>query len=255
MANLNLVRASGYYTHLLNNHAKPLWGLLAIIFSILFLTCSNNTVNDDTLKAEPRHEQWWFERHNTIISNLKANQKIIFIGDSITKGWETDGYSAWQELNILYDNRILNHGIAADGIQQVLWRLENGEFPDWLKPEYVVLMIGTNNSLTMDPSIVAEGISLIIQHIKTKSPKTKILLFSLLPSGNINHTIKNYNVNQIIKSNYNYIFIDIFNLYIKNDWLIDDTLFVDDNPWIIVHLSLAGYNIWKEAIIKEITQR
>jgi lysophospholipase L1-like esterase len=231
-----------------NNHnrqqvTRSFWWLLAINFSFLFLTCSNDTV--------PRYEQWWLERHNTIISNLKANQKIIFIGDSITQAWETDGYSAWQELNILYNNKISNHGIAGDGIQHVLWRLENGEFPAWLKPEYVVLMIGTNNSLTIDPSIVAEGISLIIQHIKTKSPETQVLLFSLLPSGYTNHTIRNDTINQIIKTDYNYTFIDIFDLYIKEDWLIDNTLFLNDN----VHLSLAGYNIWKEAIIKEVTQR
>jgi lysophospholipase L1-like esterase len=216
------------------------------------LTCSIDAVQDDILKAEPRNEQWWFERHNTIISNLKADQKIIFIGDSITKLWEITGDSAWQELNILYDNKITNQGIGGDGVQQVLWRLENGEFPAWLNPEYVVLMIGTNNSFTIDPSIVAEGISLIIQHIKRKSPKTQVLLFSILPCGNINFTIRNYTVNQIIKSNYDYTFIDIFDLYIKNDWLIDKTLFINDAYYYAGHLSLAGYNIWKEAIIKEV---
>jgi len=226
--------------------------LTKVVILFLLISCNNNstdTVTDiDILKPQPGYGQWWFDRHNSIIANLKPNQKIVFIGDSITQEWELHGKEAWQEMQLLYNNQILNHGIGGDGIAQVLWRLENGEFPSWLEPEYVVLMIGTNNN---EPPKIVEGIDLILKHIQNKSPTTKVLLFSLLPTGDFNHTIKNDTVNQMLKSSYtNYI--DIFSYYINSDWTIKYDLFVDDNPIIIIHISLAGYNIWKEEIIKAV---
>src|SRR5262245_10318814 len=68
---------------------------------------------------------WWMKRHDSINKRVKqGNVDLIFIGDSITKGWEDEGKAAWAGH---YGKRnAVNLGIGGDGTQHVLWRFQNG---------------------------------------------------------------------------------------------------------------------------------
>ncbi len=192
-------------------------------------------------------DQWWVDKHNLKKNNVIQNQKIIFIGNSITQSWEET--EAWKELNEQYAHKITNLGFGGDKTQHVIWRLEDGEFPVGINPEYAVVMIGTNNG--DKPESTAAGIGKILKIIHTQSPVTKIILMSLLPRGSgssDNTTKRNNSINNIIKNYNGYIniqYVDIGKYYINNNGQLRDELFSDK-----LHLTEEGYVIWKNKLME-----
>ena len=203
---------------------------------------------DSAIVPVSRTPKWWLKRHNNRL-NPENNQKIIFIGDSITHGWEDT--ALWPLMKGMFKNKITNLGFSGDHTQHVIWRMENGEFPPGINPEYVVLMIGTNNH--QKPESIAAGIGKIIKIINKKSPSTKIILLSLLPCGSGNtdeNTIKNNAVNEIIKKYDGFLNVKYLNIgkyYIGNDGSLKEELFSDR-----LHLSLEGYKIWMVKLLEVI---
>ena len=131
----------------------------------------------------------WTERRQQKLKQVQAGtHDLIFVGDSITHMFEMEGRGqpVWQRSfgNI----RTLNLGYGWDCIQNVLWRLENGEFTGQ-QPKLVVLNIGTNNLTGNDAGrantadeIVA-GIEAICHWIHRQSPASTLLVMSLFPRG------------------------------------------------------------------------
>jgi beta-glucosidase len=194
----------------------------------------------------------WENIHNSLKNNVIDNQKIIFIGDSITDGWDDTGLQAWNDLKARYNNKLTNLGISGDRIPHVIWRLLNGEFPEGINPEYVVLMIGTNNVSNGElTEAIAVGIAEIIYIISDISPDTRILLCSLLPRGSGSTdaaSIKCNNVNEIIKNYNGYLNVTYVNLapiYLNGNGSLKNELFTDT-----LHLNLAGYELWKARLIE-----
>lgn len=126
---------------------------------------------------------WWPARHAAKVAETKAGgAKIIFLGDSITQGWETAGKSVWDQR---YAGRqAANYGFGGDSTQHVLWRVQNGEF-DGASPQAIVLLIGTNNARHGDftPGQIADGIHAILDALAGKCPHAKVLLLGILPRG------------------------------------------------------------------------
>jgi len=204
--------------------------------------------NDLAIVPVGRDEEWWTNRHNDRINNkVIKDQKIIFIGNSITHWWEEE--ASWTTLNQQYNYKITNLGYMGDQTQNVIWRLENGEFPVGINPEYVVIMIGTNNTVS-EPESIAAGIGKIAKIINKNSPSSRIILVSLLPRGSGNEdedTIRNNAVNEIIKKYDGCLgvtYLDLAQYYINNN-LLKYELFTD-----MLHLSPAGYDIWKDKIME-----
>ena len=94
----------------------------------------------------PRSDAWWQQRHEGMNARVKqGNVDLIFIGDSITHGWEGAGKEVWKKY---YGKRnAVNLGIGGDQTQHVLWRLDHGNI-DGISPKLAVVMIGTNNAGT-----------------------------------------------------------------------------------------------------------
>ena len=111
----------------------------------------------------------------------QGNVDLIFIGDSITHGWEEAGKDVWQKF---YGKRnAVNLGIGGDQTQHVLWRLDHGNI-DGISPKLAVIMIGTNNAGSgQQPEQIAEGIKAIVEQLRAKLPETKILLLAIFPRG------------------------------------------------------------------------
>ena len=86
----------------------------------------------------------WIESYadSTIFCAKYRNDiKIIFLGDSITKGWDGNGRYIWKKH---YAPRgAFNYGIGGDRTEQLIWRIQNGEF-DFVMAKVVVLLIGKN---------------------------------------------------------------------------------------------------------------
>ena len=225
--------------------------LLNILFLCSFAGCNTEVSEVNDILPSPRNNPFWLDRHNSIVENLVFNQKIIFIGDSLTHLWSSTGYESWQDMEQLYNTGITNMGFSGDNVGNVIWRLTNGEFPFGINPEYVVLMIGINNM--GDPRLTAAGIDRILKIIHERSPSTKILLFSLLPcfTANSLFTTKNTLINNIIKDYDRYHktkYVDIVPYYINGDEKLKSELFGPAG----IHLSLSGYKVWQKEIEKAI---
>ena len=115
------------------------------------------------------------------IEQSKGAGDVIFLGDSITHGWE--GQKAWQVHFGSFTP--VNLGIGGDQTGHVLWRITDGHEIDHLKPKAAVVMIGTNNtSAGHSAPQIAGGIKAIIDELKQQKPSIKILLLGVFPRGN-----------------------------------------------------------------------
>ncbi len=126
---------------------------------------------------------WWPARHEAKVAESKAGSgEIIFLGDSITQGWETAGKAAWQAHFVRL--KAANYGFSGDSTQHVLWRVRNGEF-DGIFPKAIVLLIGTNNVRHGDftPEQITAGIRAILDALAEKCPRSKVVLLGILPRG------------------------------------------------------------------------
>jgi sialidase-1 len=126
---------------------------------------------------------WWPARHTAKVDEArKGGIDVLFLGDSITQGWEATGKDAWQTH--FAPLRAANFGFGGDSTQHALWRIQNGELSE-PAPKAVVLLIGTNNARHSDatPEQITDGIRALITHIHSVSASTKVLLLGILPRG------------------------------------------------------------------------
>jgi beta-glucosidase len=212
--------------------------------------------NDPAVTPVPRtdpavQDGWWMARHNQVVQDFakKKNYDFIFIGDSITHEWETNSGSAWSEMTAKYS--VKNLGFGGDSTQHVIWRLKNGEFPEGLRPKYVIIMIGANNAGN-SPNSTAAGIGEIVQIVHKTSPAARIILMSILPRGtNFQEFLRRNceSVNKILATwdGYSHItYFDLARFFVNDDKTIQTHLFREDR----LHLSVAGYGVWKEKILQ-----
>jgi lysophospholipase L1-like esterase len=186
-------------------------------------------------------------RHQSFNARVKqGNVDLIFIGDSITHGWEGAGKAVWQKF---YAKRnAVNLGIGGDRTQHVLWRLENGNI-DGISPKLAVIMIGTNNSGGNKPEDIAEGVKAIVEKLQAKLPQTKVLVLGIFPRGpNNQDRLRQVNAktNEIISKladDKAVFYLDIGQKFLKDDGTLGKDIMPD-----LLHPNAKGYEIWAEAI-------
>lgn len=201
------------------------------------------------IKPIPR-EGAAYQRHLDINKRVQENQgqaKVIFVGDSITQGWEGNGKAVWAKY---YEPRhALNLGIGSDHTQHVLWRLEHGNL-DGLKPKAAVVLIGVNNipDDKNSPRQVLEGVTAVVKSLREKLPQTQVLLLAIFPfredfcaqrgkALQVNQALRKLDDGQSVR------FLDIGHLFIQPDGKIPKDLMRD-----YLHPSAKGYQIWAEAM-------
>ncbi len=130
----------------------------------------------------PTLQDSWGDHHRALVQEATAHAddiQIVLLGDSITRRWTTGAGKALKAER--YEpHGVINLGISADGIQHVLWRLENGEMTP-LNPKVVLLMIGTNNLYNSSAEEVAYGVWKIVEYIRIHHPKTRVLVQAIFP--------------------------------------------------------------------------
>src|SRR6185369_7561779 len=114
---------------------------------------------------------------------------IYFEGDSITRRWGASdeqyrGFLAnWMQN--FHGWNAADFGWGGDTVQNILWRLQNGEL-DGVHPKVIVLLAGTNNLGSFPASDarvanVTKGIQALLTTIQEKAPKATIILMGVLP--------------------------------------------------------------------------
>jgi lysophospholipase L1-like esterase len=197
----------------------------------------------------------WMSRHEAYVAEAKkGGVNLLFLGDSITDGWRwgNGGSKIWPQ--IYAPRHAANFGIGYDRIQNVLWRVENGELEN-IHPKVVVLLIGTNNSGNEDngrprnltPEII-EGVSNLVRQIQARLPETKILLLGLFPRGEksdpIREQVKAANTGLAKLDDGGKVkFLDLGDKFLAPDGMLSRDLFPD-----LLHPNAKGYQIWANAM-------
>ncbi|NLX98986.1 MAG: GDSL family lipase [Rhodopirellula sp.] len=227
---------------------RSVWSscLAAAVLACLCASGGPLVANTATAPA-PRDGEWWTGRHNAMNERVKqGNVDLIFVGDSITQGWEGNGKEIWKEY---YGSRnAVNLGIGGDRTQHVLWRLQNGNL-EGIAPKLAVIMIGTNNSGDNTAEEIAEGTKAIVEALRSKSPETKILLLATFPRGPNPQDARrqvNEKSNEIVAKLADgkmVRYLDIGKSFLSPNGDLTREIMPD-----LLHLSPQGYKIWAEAI-------
>jgi len=141
--------------------------------------CFANEPAETIAPVSRMDKPWWAKRHEKVNARVKeGNIDLLFIGDSITQGWEGNGKDVWAQC--YGDRNAVNLGFSGDRTQHVLWRLDNGNV-DGIAPKAAVLMIGTNNFEDDSGQDIGVGIMAIVEKLRAKLPQTKILILAIFP--------------------------------------------------------------------------
>ncbi len=198
----------------------------------------------ETVVPKPR-EGGWLNLHREFVARAKQGKvDLLFLGDSITQGWR-GAPEVWKRF---YGPRNAeNFGIGGDRTQHVLWRIQNGEL-DGIQPKVVVLMIGTNNASSASADEIAQGVTAIVEELRKRLPKAKVLLLGVFPRGEkpnptrekldaVNAKIAGLDDGSHVK------FLDIGKSFVNPDGTISREIMPDS-----LHLSRKGYRIWADAM-------
>jgi lysophospholipase L1-like esterase len=157
--------------------------LAVVVLAAAVVLAASPAGAHSAVEPVPRDETSWRDRQallNQRVAEAGRHAQVIFIGDSLTQRWETEGRDVWARY---YSGRhALNLGISGDWTQHVLWRLDNGNL-DGLDPRVAVLLIGTNNVGTEATRVaqVADGVTAIVRKLRERLPHTRIVLVAMLP--------------------------------------------------------------------------
>jgi lysophospholipase L1-like esterase len=224
---------------------------LAVLFS--FQAAAQNTALLPMPRDFPTN---WMARHAANVAEAKKGGiDLLFLGDSITDGWHgsSAGGKIWRQLYA--PRHAANFGIGWDRIQNVLWRVENGELEN-ISPKVVVLLIGTNNTGKEDngqprnsPPEIIEGVSNLVRQIQLRLPQSKMLLLGIFPRGEtptdslreqvtaVNSALARLDDGGRVK------FLDLNEKFLAADGTLSRGLFPD-----LIHPNTKGYQIWADAM-------
>lgn len=223
------------------------------LFVLSLAWAQDNPATKPLNRDIPRHKQFL-----TIVA--KGEGDVIFLGDSITHGWEGQK-KIWDEAFGAY--KPVNLGIGGDQTGHVLWRITEGKEIEPLKPKLAVIMIGTNNTGRDSAEQIAGGIKAIIDELQKQKPDMKILLLGVFPRAGgikkedtvappekLNPKIKA--INDIIAKyddGKKVFYKDIGPKFLNGEGGLEKKIMPD-----LLHLSAAGYQIWADAIKDDVAK-
>jgi lysophospholipase L1-like esterase len=251
-----------YLKRLLTIHISSFL-IFIIILIIIYFTVPQSVAQGHTgsgcpeshlaLQPAPLEEEWaiewWMPRHEAKLEESGRDQaRLLFLGDSITQGWETAGKEVWDEYYA--PGGAYNLGFSGDRTENVLWRLQHGQ-ADGLDPDLVILMIGTNNTghRQDSPGCTAMGVRMILDELRERLPESDILLLAIFPrEASPNGSLRQLNeeINQRISGfadNRRIYFEDINHVFLDDRGILTEGVMPD-----MLHPEEYGYRLWAEAM-------
>ncbi len=200
----------------------------------------------------------WHDQHQIHVAacasalSEKRELEYLFIGDSITYGWQYAGEKPWQE-HFAADG--LNLAIGGDSTGHLLWRLSNNPHLEHMKPKHVVCLIGTNNigNDGQDENDVLAGVQAVVQLVKEKLPDAQLHVLAVFPRGRHPDHPMRVTVNKAnpllkqMAAEEQVFFHDCNAVFLDADHIIPETCMPDE-----LHLSPAGYALLAPALLKAV---
>ncbi len=188
---------------------------------------------------------------------LKAQQggiDVYFVGDSITRRWGAIDYPSylanWRQN--FFGWNAGDFGWGGDSLQNILWRLQNGEL-DGVNPKVIVVLGGTNNigaspSASIVDQVVAD-IQAILTTCQQKAPNAKIILTGIFPRNDAPNTsftvITAINTKLAALADGTVIrFLNVNGTLADQNGTLYAGMMNSDN----LHPSLPGYQVWADGL-------
>lgn len=198
-------------------------------FAALIFLCGAAPGTIATMPVSRLDQSWWKARFEAKQIELRSHRPdLLWLGDSITQNWESDGPEPWRTFapiwNRFYgDRHAVNLGFKGDSTCHLLWRLRHGELDD-ISPRAVILLIGANNFGHVHTNAIQTyaGIQVVLDEIHRRLPHAQILLLGVLPSVRSSWVSTNTSqLNDMLQSHAgerrDYLtFVDLNSIFVQN---------------------------------------
>jgi lysophospholipase L1-like esterase len=232
---------------------------MACVFAccILHFALTQSVLTAQADRAVPRSDRNSQVAHEQLVEKARRGRiDVYFAGDSITRRWGATDYpellANWRQN--FFGWNAANFGWGGDTIQNILWRLENGEL-DEVHPRVFVLLGGTNNVGHGPPSgsddarveDISRGIKAVLDVMRSKVPRATIVLTAIFPRNDNMDVMPTINkINARIAAFADGGTIRFLNI---NDKLADaDGRLFDGMMHDALHPTVQGYQVWADAL-------
>lgn len=205
--------------------------------------------------------------HEQLVAKAKAGGiDLYFLGDSITRRWGCSD-PQWAENLANWKKNFFgwnagNFGWGADGIQNMLWRTQNGEL-DGVNPKVIVILAGTNNvgnrpaadEKTADRKVadIVNGLRALIDTCRDKAPNAKIILTAIFPRNDdlaVLPEIRRINEGLAkLADGKSILYLNVNDKLANPDGVLLDGMTIDK-----LHLSVKGYQVWADGLRPLLTE-
>jgi lysophospholipase L1-like esterase len=190
-------------------------------------------------------QKLWEQRRTQWASSVSQDRRaVVFLGDSITQGWEDQN----QLTRHFPGLKTANRGISGDTTRGVLIRLDEDVLA--VNPAAVVLLIGTNDlEEGASPEVIAANLKLILAKLKAHNPSLPVILCAVFPSSasmkRPANDIKRVNelYAAVVKGDSQVLLLDTWTLWATPTGDAPAAEFPD-----LLHLNQAGYTRWAAAL-------
>jgi lysophospholipase L1-like esterase len=173
------------------NLMRTLWliALCSVVVTVSFPGTADK-MKIPAIRPAPRTDANSRIAHEQLVGKAKKGGiDVYFMGDSITRRWgATD--PQYKELLKNWTTNFFgwnagNFGWGADKIENILWRLENGEL-EGVDPKIIVILAGINDVGT-EPAgneksnYIAAGVKTILDACRQKAPAATIIVTAIFP--------------------------------------------------------------------------
>jgi lysophospholipase L1-like esterase len=196
--------------------------------------------------------------HSQLVEKARKGRIDVYLeGDSITRRWGATDYpqllANWKQN--FFGWNAANFGWGADTIQNILWRLNNGEL-DGVNPKVMVLLAGTNNvGRTVPPggddakvADITKGITAIVDAMRRKAPDATLILTAIFPRNDniaVMPTINKINANLAKLADGKRVrYLNINDRLADRDGKLFPGMMNPDG----LHPAIPGYQVWADAL-------
>ncbi len=235
---------------------------LIFLTSVLALTLSCHAEPSTTVNStpSPRTDKNSQLGHQALLKKAKAGGiDLYFLGDSITRRWGATDYpeflAHWKKN--FFGWNAGDFGWGGDGVQHMLWRVQEGEL-DGVNPKVIVILGGTNNVGKIPPGEeaqrdIAQGMKNLIALCQRKAPAAVIVLTAIFPRNDnpavmpaINRINADYEKFADGKS---VRFLNVNAGFADKNGVLFEGMTVDK-----LHPTLKGYQVWMDGLRPILTE-
>jgi (4-O-methyl)-D-glucuronate---lignin esterase len=209
-------------------------------------------------RPAPRTDENSRLAHEQLLAKAKSGRiDIYFEGDSITRRWGATDYPellAHWKANFFGWNAA-DFGWGADRIENILWRLQNGEL-DGVNPKIIVLLAGTNNvgnrvpAEGIDSAVanITKGLRAVVDLMRSKAPGAVIVVAAIFPRNDnmavmpvidgVNRNLEQFADGKTVR------YLNVNSKLADSSGRLFEGMMNPDK----LHPAVKGYEVWAEAL-------